>query len=283
MSGHLLTLDSLHHLLLVAEHGTFTEAARRAHLSQPALSASIQRLEESLGSRLFTRGRRGAELTPAGAALLPHASAALAAAADGERAVREIEGLTGGTVRIGAGATVCTYLLPAELARFRAAHPGVSFLLRETVTDEVDAALRDGHLDLAVVSRTSDTDEPVVGEHWQDDRLVLVGAPGLDPARAPYLVFWQGSNSRTIFDREFEGAEIAMELGSIAAIKASCRAGIGLALLSERAVTDDVKRGRLVRVEHPRTPLRREFRIVHRGESRLPPAARALREQLLRG
>src|SRR5262245_61461619 len=97
-------LDELRHLMLIAEHGTFTEAARRAHLSQPALSASIRRLEDQLGARLLVRGPAGAELTAAGTAMLGHARTAIAAVEDGRRAVAEIAGLGRGEVRIGAGA-----------------------------------------------------------------------------------------------------------------------------------------------------------------------------------
>lgn len=59
-------LDELRHFLLVVEHGTLTHAARLANLTQPALSASIQRLEAEMGARLLHRSRRGARLTAAG-------------------------------------------------------------------------------------------------------------------------------------------------------------------------------------------------------------------------
>ena len=94
--------DSFAHLLLIVEHGTFTEAARHAHLSQPALTASIRRLEEAFGAQLLHRGRRGASLTAAAEALLPRARAALAAVAEGRRAVDEVLELRVGEVRLGA-------------------------------------------------------------------------------------------------------------------------------------------------------------------------------------
>src|SRR4249919_2645085 len=106
-------LEPLRHFALVAQHGTFTAAARHAHVTQPALTASIQRLEGQMGARLFDRGRgRG-----------PAARAALAAIDEGKRAVAEVMGLSVGSVRIGAGATVCTYYLPEAIAKFRARWP----------------------------------------------------------------------------------------------------------------------------------------------------------------
>ncbi len=269
-------LDELRHLLLIAEHGTFTEAARRAHLSQPALSASIRRLEDAFGAQLLLRGPAGAELSAAGAALVPRAQAALAAIEDGRRAVAEIAGLQAGEVRIGAGATACTYLLPPVLAAFRHEHAGVRIRLREAPTDKVLDDLSAGELDLGIVTIKD-------GELWHMDALILVAAPetNFDPATAPFVTFAMGATTRELFDQHFPGANIVMELGSIASVKGNVRAGIGVALVSRSAVQHDLSVGRLVELPHPATPIMRRLCIVHRGRERLPPAAAKLRQMLL--
>jgi DNA-binding transcriptional LysR family regulator len=268
-------IDELKHFLLIVERGTFTEAARHAHLSQPALTASIHRLETHFGARLLIRGTGGATPTAAGEALVPRARAVLAALADASRAVAEIEGLQAGTVRVGAGATACTYLLPPALAAFRAEHPGVHFLLREATTNEVLDALHAGDLDLGVITTER-------GEPWFDDELIVVAAPDLPhPERAPFVAFARGSTSRDLFERHFPGAEVVMELGSIASVKGNVRAGIGVALISRSAAAHDLAAGRLVAVPHPSTPISRPLNLVHRGVDRLPPAAARLREVLL--
>ncbi|AKT39243.1 LysR family transcriptional regulator [Chondromyces crocatus] len=268
-------LDELKHFLLIVDHGTFTEAARRAHLSQPALTASVHRLEGWFGARLLSRGPGGAAPTAAGAALVPRARAALAAVEDGRRAVAEIEGLHAGEVRLGAGATACTYFLPPVLAKFRAKHPAVRFLLREATADEVLSALHEGTLDLGLVV----SDE---GELWREDELILVASPALaSPERAPFVTFGRGSSTRTLLEQHFPGAQVVMELGSIASVKGNVRAGIGIALVSRQAVEHDLSVGRLVEVPHPATPIVRPLRIVHRGLDRLPPAAARLRAMLL--
>ena len=187
--------DELRHLLLIVEHGTFTEAARRAHLSQPALSASVRRLEEAFGARLLHRGRDGARLTAAGEALLPSARASLAALEDGRRAVAEVMDLRAGEVRLGAGTTAATYLLPPVLARYRARHPGIRYLLRETTTAEGLEALERGELDMAVV--TSEGHEP-----WFMDELVLVGPPG-HAERGPFVTLRPGAITRALLERHF--------------------------------------------------------------------------------
>lgn len=272
-------LDSLRYFLAIARHGSFTKAAAVVGLSQPALTASIRRLEESMGTQLFTRTRQGAELTTAGDALVPSARAALSAVDDGRRAVAEIASLAAGEVRLGAGATACTYLLPAVLARYRERHPAIRYLLRETTTEEARVALASGEIDIAIT-----TVEPDQGELWFEDELVLVRAPGLkvsDVETAPFITFRRGSVSRQLFEQHFPRAPVVMELGSIAAVKGNVRAGIGVALVSRHAIVRDRKERSLRVIPHPATPIHRPLYLVHRGVDRLPPAAAALRELLL--
>ena len=272
--------DELRHFLLVHEHGTLTAAARRAHLTQPALTASIRRLEAQMGARLFDRGRRGAQATAAGMALIPRARAALAAVDDGRRAVAEVSGLHRGEVRIGAGATACTYLLPAPLAEYGRRHPGVRFRLREAASVETRAAVAAGALDIGVVTGEVEVPPGLVEEHWMEDRLLVVGPPG-GAGTNRFVTFTRPSPTRALFDRAFPEADVVMELSSIAAVKGNVRAGVGRALVSESAVAHDLAAGRLARIADARTPIERALCLCHRGVGRLPPAAAALRELLL--
>ncbi len=276
----LFMFGELHHFLLIHEHGTLTAAARHAHLSQPALTASIRRLEAQMGARLFNRGRRGAQPTAAGVALVPRARAALAAVEDGRRAVAEVAGLHRGEVRIGAGATACTYLLPARLAEYGARHPGVRFRLREAASEATRAAVSAGELDIGVVTEAAAGVPGLEEEHWMEDRLVVVGPPGGAETNR-YVTFTRPSPTRALFDRAFPEADVVMELSSIAAVKGNVRAGVGRALVSHAAVAHDIEAGRLAHVADPRTPIHRALCLCHRGVDRLPPAAAALRELLL--
>lgn len=306
-------LEPLRHFVLVAQHGTFTSAARHAHVTQPALTASIQRLEAQMGARLFERGPGGASLTAAGEVLLGRARAALAAIEDGRRAVAEVMGLHAGSVRIGAGATVCTYYLPRTLARFRAKHPAVGITLREAVPDALLDDLEAGDLDVVILSvgrlrpptpprrlrslrasRSASvgatrggaadllraTRSGFAREKWLDDELVMVAAPGIDAKSAPLVTFSRGHVTRAIVDRHFPTMPIAMELGSIAAVKANTRAGVGVALVSTRAVERDVAAGQLQVVPYEHTPMNRPLYLIHRGVDRLPPAAAELLRML---
>lgn len=263
-------LDSLRHFALIVEHGTFREAARHAHLTQPALTASIQRLEADIGTPVLSRGRLGARPTPAGLALLPHTRTALASIEQGRRAALEAAGVEASSVRLAAGAAVSTYLLPALVARFRAKSPNARLFLHELISDEAERAQRSGAVDIAITSGRT-------GKPWRADELVLVAAPKV-PESAPLLAFPRGAGSRDLVDRYFPERPIAMELGSIAALLAHARAGAGVALVSRFAL------GRLdgLRiVPDRRTPLRRRLRLLHAREAVLPRAARELLSVLM--
>ncbi|MGW2254315.1 LysR family transcriptional regulator [Kitasatospora sp. NPDC001660] len=154
-----MELRQLIYFVTVAREGSFTRAAELLHLSQPGVSAQIRQLEKELGQQLLDRSGRRVGLTPAGAAVLPHARAALAAAEAARRAAQEFGGLRRGRVRLGtvAGAALSTSgALPAlpglatTLAAFRREHPGIDLSLTEDTTGHLLAELRAGRLDLAV-------------------------------------------------------------------------------------------------------------------------------------
>jgi DNA-binding transcriptional LysR family regulator len=266
--------DLFRYFALACEERSFTRAARRAHITQPALSAAIARLESELGAEVLRRDRGGVGPTAAGEALLPRALAALAAVEDARRAVAEVRDVKRGRVRIGGGATVCAYYLPPILAAFRSAHPGVKLLVREGTSEGTQASVLAGELDLGVITVPH-------GEPWRDDELILVAAPETDAKRAPFVTFPPGATVRDALDQHFPEADIVMELSGIASVIEHAAQGLGVALVSRVSVEDALADGALVEVRDARTPLRRPLKIVHRGVDQLSPAASALRKLLL--
>jgi len=146
-----MELRQLEYFLAVVEERSFTRAAEREHVAQPAVSAQIRRLERQVGQPLLVRSRRDVRPTQAGAALLPHARAALSAVRSARQAVDDVAGLMRGTLAIG---TVTLH--PVDVARlmadFHADHPDVEITLRTANSDVLLAQLEDGGLDAAIVS-----------------------------------------------------------------------------------------------------------------------------------
>ena len=147
-----MELMQLRYFVAVAEGRGFTEAARRLHVSQPALSYQIKQLEHELGARLFDRTSRRVSLSSDGRTFLPLARAVLSKADEALRVMEERLGVESGEVGFGAIPSVVAYVVPHLLATFTGNFPGVKVNLMEAGTADLERALLDGRLDVAIVS-----------------------------------------------------------------------------------------------------------------------------------
>src|SRR5215470_1301780 len=145
-----MELRQLAYFVAIAEERSFTRAAERIPIAQPAISQQIRRLEAELGEPLFLRDRRGIQLTPAGQALLPHARAALQAAEGGRDAVAALSGLLTGRLAVGLVHPLPDRRFLRLLGSFQRAHPLIELTLIE---DETDALLAAGELHAALIGQ----------------------------------------------------------------------------------------------------------------------------------
>ncbi|MCV7153213.1 LysR family transcriptional regulator [Mycolicibacterium pyrenivorans] len=154
-----MELRQLEYFVAVVEERSFTRAARRERVAQPAVSAQIQRLERLVGQPLLNRTSREVRLTQAGAALLPHARAALAAIRDAQSAVDEVADVVRGAVAIGT-VTLHPIDVAGLIADFHASHPAVEITLTTDNSEVLIDKLQDGLLDVVIVSIGVDEDLP---------------------------------------------------------------------------------------------------------------------------
>ncbi|MBE0530955.1 MAG: LysR family transcriptional regulator [Rhodospirillales bacterium] len=275
-----LDLDYLKTFVMVIEHGSFSAAAERLDLSQPAVSLQIRQLEKRLGVPLIERVGRKARPTAAGAELLAHAGPIEAAVSSALEAVARHASGTLGRVRLGTGATACIFLLPPVLKKLRRKHPDLDITVSTGNTADIVKAVGENTLDLGLVTM------PVSGRIFEiipvlDDEFVVIAPPGMElPKRItpsalaalPVLLFEPGGNTRRIADAWFArgGAALKpiMSLGSVEAIKELVGAGLGCAVLPSMAVRRPANRGTLaVRSLSPQ--LHRTLAIVMRRDKRL--------------
>lgn len=169
-----MELRQLEYFVAVAEEANFTRAAARVHISQSGVSAQIRQLERELGQALLDRSARLVRLTETGAAFLPHARAALEAAANARQAVDELAGLVRGKVSVGMVNGCSVPALAELLAQFRLRYPGVAITLNEGPSDELVRSLRQGELDLALIGAAGDPVPGVEGPVILEDAIVAV-------------------------------------------------------------------------------------------------------------
>lgn len=270
-----MELRQLGAFVAVVEEGTFTAAAARLVVVQSAVSASVQALEREVGAPLLLRGPRRVSLTDAGAALLPHARAALDAARDAREAVDLVGGGLSGTVRVGTMPSVGLVDVPALLGAFHRAHPGVTLRLSASPSGSrgLVGSVADGHLDVAFVSVPAVPTVPAAGV-----RLVGLAAAPMDlvvppghaladrgdagPVAVAALVGLEfvdsppGYGNRAVTDAAFAAAgverRVAVEVADIGTAADYVRHGLGVAILPRFTVA--------AAPDLPVVPLREELR-----------------------
>lgn len=247
--------------LTVLDAGRVSAAAKAMHLSQPAVTAQVRRLESALGTALFLRSARGVTPTAAGARLERHARALRRLLDDAWADVAEGEESTGPLV-VAASTTAAGHVLPPLLARFRAAHRGVALRVRVGNTEQVVAEVRDGRAPIGLVEGHARA-PGVRLEPFVDDEIVAVvgtAAPFRvrrvqDLDAVPLLWREAGSGTRAVVERALRRAGLArraahhldVELGSTEAILGGAAAGLGVAFVSRWSAKPHVAAG-LVRV-----------------------------------
>lgn len=236
----------------VAATGSFTRAAERCHVTQSALSHQLAALERELGQRLFVRSSRGARLTEAGEAFIPHARAALDAA---ERALEETAAVVDrvvGTLRLGVIPTVTAVDLPGTLASFRETYPHARLELRTGNSAELVASIQRGELDIAFLGlREGTVPERVASRALSRERLVLVlpaqhplsvrtGVTLADLSSEVFADFPTGTTGRAQGDAAFENAgvkrDVAFEADTATLTLGLVSAGLAVALLPSGVV-----------------------------------------------
>ena len=134
----------------VAQHNSFSKAAKSLYLTQPAVSQSISQLEDELDIRLFNRHPQGVHLTEEGNLLYDYVHSALNLINSGENKMEEFKSLQGGKIAIGVGDTISRYFLLPFLESFHQDYPDISFRLVNGTTYELIDILKQGKIDIAI-------------------------------------------------------------------------------------------------------------------------------------
>jgi DNA-binding transcriptional LysR family regulator len=274
----------------VAELGSFSRAAEALFLTQPTVSEHVRALEEELGVQLLDRLGRGAAPTPAGQIVLGYARRMLGLAREARQAVDRFQGRLGGELVVGGSTIPGEYVLPGLIGQFKAKYPEISITLLIGSSRQVAEWVDEGRVEVGVVgarpaprsveSRELMSDELVVvvaTEHpWSGRGTVTLA----ELSREPLLVRERGSGSREALERALAEAgtslgafRIAGEMGSTQAIKQAVRAGVGVSLISRRAVEDECRASLVACVKVEDLKVVRAFHLVtHRERTRSPLA-----------
>lgn len=281
-----LNLDQLKSFALIVETGSFSAAAERLGLTQPAVSLQLRQLERRLAVRLIERVGKRARPTTAGTELLRHVQQIESAVESAVEALAEHASGVSGRVRLGCGATACLHFLPPILRALRERYPALGIVVGTGNTDEYLRKVEENTIDLALVTLPAGgrslSITPVL-----EDEFVAIGGKDQAPLKArvapadlqalPLVLFEPAANTRRLVDRWFAAAGLTprpvMELGSVEAIKEMVAAGLGYGIVPGMSMTGrgahpDLKTSRL----QPR--MRRTLALVMRRDK---PVGRGMR------
>jgi DNA-binding transcriptional LysR family regulator len=292
-----LDLLLLQTFLTVVRAGTMRAAAAALHVSQRAVTARMREFERRIGTPLFERAGRRMVPTAAGRLLLQHGKPVLAEEAALRERIDRLVHEEQGTLRLATIDAVSIYVLPEIYLEFRARHPGIDLRVRVADSRQVLQALRDREVDVGVLALPptdlqSDVHAEVEMVPIYRDRMVCVAAPGhplaakrrctiVQVAASPLVLYDPGSITRAILDAEFAAHGLAptgvMETASPEAMKRLAQVGVGIAILPEALVAQDVAAGLLRRLETPDARFERTLATaVLRGRHPEGPVGRFL-------
>lgn len=287
----MLSLNKLEIFALVVETGSFSAAAERLLLTQPAISQHIQDLEAQLGVTLFKRGRRGVTLTPTGETLYAYTQRILRLVLEAETAVTDVRHIKRGQARIGATPGVSMYLLPGWIRTFQRAYPNLTMALETAVTSKILAGVLAHALDIGLIEgELTDTERLASFVLREIDMYVIVGA-GHDwcqhesvPVAAldgqPFITRSPDSQTRrwidTLLAEHGVKPRIVAEFDNPEAIKQAVASGIGITILPEYAVHHEQARKVVRTVQLDNLVMQRTLKLVWDEDLPFSPVTKAL-------
>jgi DNA-binding transcriptional LysR family regulator len=280
-----LDARQLRALCVLGMTGSFTETARRLHLTQSAISHSMKALETEMGMPLIERSGRKALLTQAGQTLVARAERILTEMGKARGELQHLARWGGSRLRLGASSTACQYLLPAVIREFRRQfqHWQIEVSSRDTLSSLDD--VKEGIIDLALCMDAPGTERDLefrplfseeikvavpAGHRWEKQKSIaaaeLVKEPLLSYTASSYL----SQIIRTHIEREgLRMPPPAIELGSLEAIKEMVILGMGVALMPAWVASSEVAAGTIVMVPLTGKKLSRRWGIAYRRGRRL--------------
>jgi DNA-binding transcriptional LysR family regulator len=272
----------------VVETRSFSRAAEALRLTQSTISEHIRLLEEEIGTRLFDRLGRETLPTRAGDLLHGYAQRLLVLRAEATQALQQFLGQVAGTLHVGASTIPGEYVLPPLIGTFREKFPQVSIALRIADSREIAEAVHEGRVELAVTGARPEQ-RALQAVELMSDELVVVVPPDhawvgrrlvtLDELKPEPLILREpGSGSRQALESALAVAgmglsdlRVVAEMGSTSAIKQAVKAGVGVSIVSKRAVDEECRHNFLGCVEIKDLVFTRHFYVVtHTSRSRSP-------------
>jgi DNA-binding transcriptional LysR family regulator len=284
----------------VVDHQSFSKAADAVFLAQASVSERIATLEEAVGTRLLDRLGRKVVPTKAGELLYKHATLLLDMKRTASMEMENFLGMKQGEIHMGGSTIPGEYILPGLVGRFRERFPFVSVTLAVADTVEIERKVVAGDFELGIIGSKSTHGSLSSHDLWKDELVVAVPAshPWAERKEIPLGLLYEepfisrekGSGTLRIMEERLRGKtesknpaslHIVARFGSSTAVKEAVKAGIGVSILSSRAIDTELKTGILKALRVIRLPMERSFYLIKDRRRIASPMCRAMIDFLL--
>jgi DNA-binding transcriptional LysR family regulator len=258
----MLNFNQLRAFHYAAKHLNFTLAANFLFVTQPAVTAQIKALEESLDLKLFKKKGRTIFLTEAGKTLYQHTQNIFSYEREIETVIDEMKALKRGILRLGSTKTYARYFMPSMLSSFHQDYPHIKIHLDEGSSEDMISSLLDFKNEVAIIAKTSNKADIMFFPFSQEELVVVVSArhpfaakKNVSPqelSREPFIMKEAGSGTRrhvnALFAQHHCAPSILMETSNNEFIKQLVERGDGVSILVKACVEDEMKEKRLVAI-----------------------------------
>lgn len=254
----------------VAKAGNISKAAKELYISQPAISKSISKLEDSLGTTLFNRNSRGVQLTEEGRVLFEHTSAAFEALSQGEQELKRIRNFHMGHIRIGVSNTLCRFIMLSYLKGFIEQYPHMKITIESQSTTHTLSMLEQQRIDIGLVAEPKaqkhltflpvmDIEDIFVAAPNYLENLKLREGPDADVFQTGNVMLLDRNNITRHYIDDYMNinhieANNLLEVTTMDLLIEFAKIGLGVGCVIREFVKDDLKSGALIQLE-PGTPI----------------------------
>jgi DNA-binding transcriptional LysR family regulator len=277
-----MTLHQLKVFATVVKLGSFTEATKTLHISQPSVSALVTDLRDELAAPLFERLGNKRQLTEAGKRLYERAESGIATIEGIREEIEELQGLKKGKICVG-GSALAAAILPSAIEGFKKEHPGVEVILSTQRSDGLEKKLLEGEIDVAIMG-WAPSSSLLVGERYIEEEVVAIARQNHPLTRKrsvplellvkePLITTEKGIPVRDMIERRFTERglpfvprlEVDSQFSARDTIRNAVAGGLGIGFVAKCHVVSDIEAGRIKVLKVPELNLKRTMYIaVHK-------------------
>ncbi|HON58540.1 MAG TPA: selenium metabolism-associated LysR family transcriptional regulator [Smithella sp.] len=279
-----ITIQQLEAIIALVKEGSFSRAAKRMLLTQPALTKNIKNAEDFVGARLVNRSSAGITLTPEGKILYDYARRVVRLRNEAKEKVLALRKEIGGNIYLSASTIPATYILPRVLSDFNQTEAGIHIYIKTADSEEAMNMVLDNEVEMGVIGKKPLNKILTAEALWKDRLVLVVSADHVwrkkksvtmpELLKEPFVIREKGSATRDLFEFHLKKSKtfsldqfnICGELGSSEAIKEAVISGWGISAISVHAVSRELAQGLLYEVPIQGFTMERNFYLIYKRQ-----------------